>query len=84
MVREATRAGVQIHIRPFIEMARLLRAGDFFDDVAGADGEAAAAGAFLRFEHDDVVAGLAQLVRGRQSGNACAEDDDAFAGAVGR
>src|ERR1051326_4787242 len=79
MVRKPSRSGVEIKVRTFIEHAGLNGAGVLFDRVHAATGVPAPAGTFVRLEDDDLVAGLVQLVRGGESGDACAEDEHALA-----
>src|SRR5207253_1218490 len=78
---ETSRSGVEI--QTFVELAKLARAGDLFDDVAAPHGEIASAGTILRFENGDRVILFVQLVRGGESRDSGAEDQD-FAAVAGR
>src|SRR4051794_21312145 len=87
VIRKASRTGIQILIlNVALEVAGLLPrlAAVRLDDlVAVADGVAASSGAMLGLEDDDRVSAVAflQLIRGGQSRDAGAEDDDGLAAA---
>ena len=73
MAGHARRAGIPVEV--LIEFADLARAVGQLDLGAPADRPVAAADAIAGLEHRAVVAGLAELIGGRQSGDAGAEND---------
>ena len=72
--RDARRAGIPVHLG--IEFAQLPGAVVHVEAGAAPDAPVAAADAVARFQDGAIVAGLAELIGGRQSRDAGAEDDD--------
>ena len=73
MIWNAPRA--RIEVQAGIEFAFLLEAAEFGEFIAAAQSPRAAADAVAVFEHLDLIAGAAQLVRGDETGIAGTEDE---------